>query len=328
MKKNILVTGGAGYVGSHASKVLYKAGYNPITVDSLSTGWSESVKFGPFEQVDLLDLKKLNEVFLKHKPTSIMHFAALSQVEESIIEPEKYWRNNLTGSLNLLETAVTHKCLDFVFSSTCAIYGDQDSVIVNENTPQKPKNPYSSSKRAVEEMIHHYSISKGLKYVIFRYFNVAGADTDCEIGEFHNPETHLIPLVLDAVSGKRQHIKIFGTDYKTFDGTCIRDYVHVSDIADAHLLGLKWLNSGEANRVYNLGTGHGFSVREVIKCAEKVTNENISVLECDRRFGDCSQLVSGSSLANQELGWSPIRSDLDQIITDAWRWHQKGFYTK
>ncbi len=328
MKKNILVTGGAGYVGSHASKVLYKAGYNPITIDSLSTGWSDSVKFGPFEQVDLLDLKKLNEVFLKHKPSSIMHFAALSQVEESIIEPEKYWRNNLIGSLNLLETAVNHKCLDFVFSSTCAIYGDQDSVIINENTPQKPKNPYSSSKRAVEEMIHHYSISKGLKYVIFRYFNVAGADTDCEIGEFHNPETHLIPLVLDAVSGKRQHIKIFGTDYKTFDGTCIRDYVHVSDIAEAHLLGLKWLNRGEASRVYNLGTGHGFSVREVIKCVEKVTNENVSVLECNRRFGDCSQLVSSSSLANKELGWTPIRSNLDQIITDAWRWHQNGFYSK
>ena len=174
-----------------------------------------------------------------------MHFAALSQVEESVIEPEKYWRNNLIGSLNLLETAVNHKCLDFVFSSTCAIYGDQESKIINENTPQQPKNPYSSSKRAVEEMIYHYSISKGLKYVIFRYFNVAGADVDCEIGEFHKPETHLIPLALDTVAGKREYIKIFGTDYKTFDGTCIRDYVHVSDIADAHLLGLKWLKSGE-----------------------------------------------------------------------------------
>ena len=328
MKKNILVTGGAGYIGSHACKALFKAGYNPITVDSLCTGWSESVKFGPLEKVNLLDLKKLNEVFIKYQPCSVMHFAAFSQVEESIKEPEKYWRNNMIGSLNLIETAVAHKCLDFVFSSTCATYGDHDNVLIDESTPQHPKNPYSSSKRAVEEIIHQFSISAGLRHVIFRYFNVAGADSDGQIGEFHKPETHLIPLILDTVAGKRKHIKIFGTDYKTFDGTCVRDYVHVSDIVDAHILGLKWIKSGEDSRIYNLGTGKGYSVREVIKCAEKVTSKTISVLECNRRFGDCSKLVSSSLLANKELDWSPIRSNLDQIIKDAWKWHQIGYFSK
>ena len=210
MTNNVLVTGGAGYIGSHACKALFKAGYNPITVDSLCTGWSESVKFGPLEKVNLLDLNKLNQVFIKYKPCSIMHFAAFSQVAESIKEPEKYWRNNIIGSLNLIETAIAHECLDFVFSSTCATYGDHDNILITERTPQYPKNPYSSSKRAVEEMIYHFSLSAGLKYVIFRYFNVAGADPDCDIGEFHKPESHLIPLILDTVTGKSEHIKILG----------------------------------------------------------------------------------------------------------------------
>ena len=328
MTRNVIVTGGAGYIGSHACKSLYKAGYNPITIDSLCTGWSESVKFGPFEKVNLLDLKKLNEVFLKFKPCSVMHFAAFSQVEESIKEPEKYWRNNLLGSLNLIKTAVLHECLDFVFSSTCATYGDHDGVLLTETTPQIPTNPYGSSKRAVEEILHHFSLSVGLKYVIFRYFNVAGADPDGEIGEFHKPETHLIPLVLDTIAGRRDHIKIFGTDYKTIDGTCVRDYVHVSDLIDAHILGLEWIKRGGENRTYNLGSGQGFSVREVIKCVQQVTNEKVPVEECNRRSGDCTKLVSGSFLVKKELGWNPIRSNLNQMITDAWKWHKTGLYSK
>ena len=328
MTKNVIVTGGAGYIGSHACKALYKAGYNPITVDSLCTGWSESVKFGPFEKVNLLDKKKLNQVFLKFKPCSVMHFAAFSQVEESIKEPEKYWRNNLLGSLNLIEAAVSHECFNFVVSSTCATYGDHDGILLTENTPQRPINPYGASKRAVEEMLDHFSRSVGLKYVIFRYFNVAGSDPDGEIGEFHQPETHLIPLVLDTIAGKRDHIKIFGTDYKTNDGTCVRDYVHVCDIVDAHILGLKWIKSGGANRIYNLGTGQGFSVRQVIKCAQQVTNQTLSVVEFSRRSGDCTKLVSSSSLVKEELGWNPFRSNLNQMITDAWRWHQTELYSK
>ena len=328
MTNNVLVTGGAGYIGSHACKTLYKAGYNPITVDSLCTGWSDSVKFGPLEKVNLLDLEKLNQVFVKYRPCSIMHFAAFSQVEESVKEPEKYWRNNVIGSLNLIETAIAHNCFQFVFSSTCATYGDHDNILITESTPLHPQNPYASSKRAVEEILHHFSISKGLKYVIFRYFNVAGADPEGEIGEFHKPETHLIPIVLDTIEGKRDFLKIFGTDYKTIDGTCIRDYIHVSDVIEAHVLGLKWINNSGQNRIYNLGTGQGFSVYQIIDHAEKVTKKEVSVIECGRRPGDCTKLVSDSSLIQKELGWKPFRSNLNQIISDAWKWHQTGFYSK
>ena len=328
MKKNVIVTGGAGYIGSHACKALYQVGYNPITVDSLCTGWSDSVKFGPFEKVNLLDQEALNQVFIKYNPYSVMHFAAFNQVEESIRKPEKYWRNNVLGSLNLIEAAVSNKCYNFVFSSTCATYGDCDGILLTESSPQLPINAYGASKKAVEEMLCHFSLTKGLKYVIFRYFNVAGADPEGLIGEFHKPETHLIPLILDTVLGNRKHIKIFGTDYNTSDGTCIRDYVHVSDLVDAHILGLKWINSLGENRIYNLGTGKGFSVREVIKCVQEVTNEIVPVIECSRRPGDCTNLVASSFLVKEELGWKHFRSNLNQMITDAWRWHQTGFYTK
>ncbi len=328
MTKNVIVTGGAGYIGSHACKALLKAGYNPITLDSLHTGWSDSVKFGPFEKINLLDINKLNEVFLKFKPCSVMHFAAFSQVDESIREPEIYWRNNFIGSLNLIETAISHQCFDFVFSSTCATYGDHDGVMLTEKTPQSPINAYGASKKAVEEMLFNFSISRGLRYVIFRYFNVAGADPEAEIGEFHKPETHLIPVIFETITGRRKFFRIFGTDYKTNDGTCIRDYVHVYDIAEAHILGLKWIKNGGGNKIYNLGNGRGFSVREVIKCVQEITNETLPVVECKRRPGDCTKLVSSSSLAKEELGWNPFRSNLNQMIADAWEWHKNGFYAK
>jgi UDP-glucose 4-epimerase len=324
----VIVTGGAGYIGSHACKALRDAGYTPVTVDNLSTGWSEAVKFGPLEQVDLLDKSALERVFATYEPCAVMHFAAFSQVGESVDDPVKYWRNNVMGSLNLFEACAEHGCEKVIFSSTCATYGDHDNVVLTEATEQRPVNAYGSSKRAVEEMLRQISNSTGLKYTIFRYFNVAGADPDGDVGEFHKPETHLIPLILDAIDGKRDQITIFGTDYETPDGTCIRDYVHVCDLVDAHVLGLKWLENGGSNKVYNLGTGTGFSVREVIEHAGIVTNRVVPVLEGNRRAGDCTKLVSGSELARMDLEWEPKRSSLRHMITDAWRWHQTVGYKK
>ena len=320
--KNVLVTGGAGYIGSHACKALHRQGYTPITVDNMSTGWQDAVKFGPLEVADLLDQSKIEYIFKKYKPHAVMHFAAFSQVGESVLDPVKYWRNNVLGSLNLFQACASHHCKNVVFSSTCATYGDQDNVILTEQTDQKPINGYGASKRATEEILQQISVSTSLKYVIFRYFNVAGADPDGEIGEFHRPETHLIPLILDAIVGRRGAITIFGTDYETHDGSCIRDYVHVCDLVDAHVLGLKWLENGGPNRIFNLGTGNGFSVREVIENAGLVTNRKVPVVEGPRRAGDCKKLVSGSDLAKSELGWVPKRSTLNDMITDAWRWHQ------
>jgi UDP-glucose 4-epimerase len=324
--KNVLVTGGAGYIGSHACKALRAAGYTPVTFDNLETGWRAAVKFGPFVQGDLMDPASIAAVFTDYKPVAVMHFAALSQVGESMNDPARYWRNNLVGSLNLIEAAVAAGCLDFVFSSTCATYGDQDNVVLDENSAQHPINAYGASKRAIEDVLVAFQNAYGLRHVIFRYFNVAGADPEAEVGELHQPETHLIPLMLDAISGKRAALTVFGTDYDTPDGTCIRDYVHVCDLVDAHVLGLKWLQDGKKSRVFNLGTGSGFSVREVIDQSRLVTNRPVPYVDGDRRLGDCTKLVSGSVRAEVELGWKPTRSTLDMMITDAWRWHQTGHY--
>lgn len=326
--KNVLVTGGAGYIGSHACKVLRDQGYVPVTYDNLSTGWEDAVKFGPFERGDLHDRARLDEVFAKYQPVAVMHFAAFSQVGEAMREPGKYWHNNVGGSLVLIEAAVAAGCLNFVFSSTCATYGDQDGVVLDENSAQMPLNAYGASKRAIEDILTDFGASDGLNSVIFRYFNVAGCDPDGEVGEFHQPETHLIPLMLDAIEGKRPALTVFGTDYPTADGTCIRDYVHVMDLVDAHVLGLKWLEDGKGSRVFNLGTGKGFSVREVIDHSSSVTNKPVPIVEGDRRAGDAVALVSGSTRANAELGWSPERSTLQRMISDAWRWHQNGHYDK
>ena len=323
----ILVTGGAGYIGSHACKALHAAGFIPVTFDNLVTEWRDAVKFGPFVQGDLLDRAAIDAVFAEYSPVAVMHFAALSQVGESMSEPGKYWRNNVMGSLNLIEAAAAAGCLEFVFSSTCATYGDQDNVVLDENSAQYPINAYGASKRAIEDILRDFQSSHGLRHVIFRYFNVAGADPEGEVGEFHQPETHLIPLMLDAIDGKRAALTVYGTDYDTPDGTCIRDYVHVCDLVDAHVLGLKWLSDGKESRVFNLGTGSGFSVREVIDHSAEVTNRAVPVVDGDRRAGDCTKLVSGSVRAEQELGWNPSRSNLSQMITDAWRWHQTGHYS-
>jgi len=325
---NILVTGGAGYIGSHACKALAQAGYVPVTYDNLVTGWQDAVKFGPFEQGDLLDRARLDQVFAKYQPAAVMHFAALSQVGEAMSEPGRYWRNNVTGSLNLIEAAVAAGCMDFVFSSTCATYGDHDNVVLDENTPQHPLNAYGASKRAIEDILRDFEQAHGLNHVIFRYFNVAGADPDGDVGGFHRPETHLVPLLLDAIDGKRDALTVYGTDYDTPDGTCIRDYVHVCDLVDAHVLGLRWLEQGKGSRVFNLGTGTGFSVKEVIAQSHSVTNREVPFNVGPRRAGDCTKLVSGSTRAEAELGWRPKRSRLEVMIADAWRWHQNGHYEK
>ena len=324
----ILVTGGAGYIGSHACKLLKSKGYTPIVYDNLCTGWQDAVKFGPFEQGDLRDGARLAEVFAKYEPAAVMHFAALSQVGESMHNPGIYWDNNVGGSQSLMQAAVDAGCQNFVFSSTCATYGDQDNVVLDENCAQYPINAYGASKRAVEDMLAHYEAAFGLKHVIFRYFNVAGADPEGDVGEFHQPETHLVPLMLDAIAGKRDALTIFGTDYDTPDGTCIRDYVHVMDLVGAHVLGLKWLEEGKESRVFNLGTGTGFSVREVVNHSAAVTNKEVPINEGPRRPGDCTKLVSGSTRAETELGWTPEMSTLERMVSDAWRWHQTGHYDK
>lgn len=328
MADHVLVTGGAGYIGSHACKALRNAGYVPVTYDSFVTGWRDAVKFGPLEEGELADRARLDAVFAKWQPVAVMHFAALSLVGESMKDPGKYWRHNVLSSLSLIEAACAAGCLNFVFSSTCATYGDQDGVVLNEATRQMPINAYGGSKRAIEDMLRDFGTSHGLNSVIFRYFNVAGADPEGEVGEFHQPETHLIPLMLDAIDGKRPALTVFGSDYPTPDGTCIRDYVHVSDLVDAHVLGLKWLEAGKGSEVFCLGTGQGFSVREVVAQSRHVTNRDVPIVEGSRRPGDAAVLVSGSQKAERELGWKPKRADLTTMIADAWRWHQSGQYEK
>lgn len=326
MTQHVLVTGGAGYVGSHACKALDAAGFIPVTFDNLETGWRDAVKFGPFEQGDLLDRDRIDEVFAKYQPGAVMHFAAISLVGDAMSDPGRYWRVNVGGGLNLIEAAVAANCPNFVFSSTCATYGDHDGVTLSEDTRQRPLNAYGASKMAIEQMLVNFGHSNDLRHVIFRYFNVAGSDPDGEIGEFHRPETHLIPLMLDAIEGKRDALTVFGTDYPTPDGTCVRDYVHVCDLIDAHVLGLNWLQDGKESCVFNLGSGSGFSVREVISNARAVTNRAVPFHEGPRRSGDAASLVSGSVRAETELGWQPERSDLNTMIADAWRWHQTGHY--
>jgi UDP-glucose 4-epimerase len=325
---HVLVTGGAGYIGAHACKALKAAGFTPVAFDNFSTGWRQAVKFGPLAQGDLMDRASIDAAIATYKPVAIMHFAALSLVGESMTNPGKYWRTNVNGSLNLIEAALAAGIKNFVFSSTCATYGELDGVSLDEDTPQTPINAYGGSKRAIEMLLRDFEKSDGLNSVIFRYFNVAGADPEGEVGEQHVPETHLIPLMLDAIDGKRAALTVFGSDYKTKDGTCIRDYVHVMDLVDAHILGLRWLLDGKASRVFCLGSGNGFTVREVIEASRIVTNREVPIIEGARRAGDATSLVSGSQRAVTELGWEPKRSTLQQMIGDAWRWSKQPAFTE
>jgi len=328
MGGKVLVTGGAGYIGSHACKALARAGFTPVAFDNLSTGWAEAVRYGPLAQGDLMDRASIDAALAEHRPVAVMHFAALSLVGESMKDPGLYWRVNVGGALNLIEAACAAGVKNFVFSSTCATYGDQDGVVLDEDTPQRPINAYGGSKRAIEDMLRDYRASHGLNHVIFRYFNVAGADPEGELGEQHHPETHLIPLMLEAVAGKRPALTVFGSDYATRDGTCVRDYVHVTDLTEAHVLGLRWLLDGKESRVFCLGSGTGFTVREVIDASRAVTNRDVPIIEGARRAGDATTLVSGSKRAVEELGWEPQRSTLRQMIGDAWAWAQKPAYRR
>lgn len=328
MTRHILVTGGAGYIGAHACKALSRAGFIPVAYDNFSTGWREAVKFGPVVEGDLLDSAAIDAAFSQYRPVAVMHFAAMSLVGESMSDPAKYWRANINGALNLAQAAVKAGCLNFVFSSTCASYGDQDNVLLTEDTPQRPINAYGASKRAIEDILVNFGAAFGLQHVIFRYFNVAGADPDGELGEQHRPETHLIPLMLDAIEGRRAALTVYGTDYPTPDGTCVRDYVHVCDLVDAHVLGLNWLLEGRGSTVFNLGSGTGFSVREVIAAAAAVTNRAVPLTYGARRAGDAASLISGSARARDVLGWHPKRSTMTEMIRDAHRWGQKAGFTR
>ena len=320
---NILVTGGAGYIGSHACKALALAGYTPISYDNLVYGHRWAVKWGPLEEGDISDRDRLNEVIAKYQPAAVMHFAAYAYVGESVQDPGKYYRNNVAGTLTLLEAMRDHGVNKFIFSSTCATYGVPESVPISEDHPQRPINPYGASKLMIERMLQDFDAAHGLRSISLRYFNAAGADPDGEIGEAHDPETHLIPLVLDAAARKRPSITVFGNDYATPDGTCIRDYIHVSDLADAHVLALKALEDSAETTAYNLGNGQGFSVREVIAAAEKITGLRVPIKIGSRRAGDPERLVGSSKLAIQELGWKPWFVEIEQMLAHAWAWRQK-----
>jgi len=323
----VLVTGGAGYIGSHACKALKAAGHVPIAFDNLLTGWRDAVRFGPMEQGELADRARLDAVLAAHKPDIVMHFAALSNVGEATRRPGLYWRNNVLGSLTLLEAMVDAGIGRIVFSSTCATYGDQDGVLLDENSPQMPINAYGASKRAIEDMLRDFEAAHGLRSVVFRYFNVAGADPEGEIGEHHDPETHLVPLVIAAALGRREALTLHGEDYPTRDGTCVRDYVHVCDLVDAHIRGMEHLLSGGQSEVFNLGTGRGYTVREVIEAAEQTIGRPVPVVVGPRRAGDAVSLVSGSEKAGRMLGWRPARSTLPIMIGDAYRWHLGNGYS-
>src|SRR5215472_9568491 len=323
MSEAVLVTGGAGYIGSHACKVLARAGYQPVVFDNLSRGHRTAVRWGPLVEGDLTERDKLTTTLEHHRISAVMHFAAFAYVGESVTDPARYYANNLVGTLSLLETMRDAGVDKLVFSSTCATYGTPTEVPIHESSPQRPVNPYGETKLAIERALHWYGEAYGLRSVSLRYFNAAGADPEGEIGELHEPETHLIPLVLQAALAQRACVDIYGTDYPTADGTAIRDYIHVEDLAEAHLRALEHLYAGRESTALNLGTGQGHSVREVIAMAESVCGRAIPLRETARRAGDPPVLVADPSRAAERLGWQALRSDLRTIIGTAFAWHKR-----
>ncbi|NUM81329.1 UDP-glucose 4-epimerase GalE [bacterium] len=321
----ILVTGGAGYIGSHAVRQLKRAGHQTVVLDNLVFGHAEFVSLDELITGDLSDTALLQKTFKENHFDAVMHFAAYAYVGESVENPAKYYRNNVASTLNLLEAMITHGVNRFIFSSTCATYGVPETVPITEDHPQQPINPYGMTKWMVEKILQDFDRAYGLKSVCLRYFNAAGADPDGGIGEDHSPETHLIPLVFDAALGRRPHITVFGTDYPTADGTCIRDYIHVTDLADAHVLALKYLSEHGRSEIFNLGNGRGFSVKEIIQAAEKNIGHNIPVQFGGRREGDPPVLIGSAEKAKKVLGWQPRLADLSVIIETAWRWHRHRF---
>ncbi|WP_425538774.1 UDP-glucose 4-epimerase GalE [Microaceticoccus formicicus] len=320
----ILVTGGAGYIGSHVCKYLKELGEEVIVVDNLETGYRDSVIADAFYELDIRDTDALIDVMKSHDIVGVIHFAAYSLVGVSMVKPYEYYDNNVVGTLSLLKAMQAAEVDNIVFSSTAATYGEPESVPIKESDKTEPTNPYGETKLAMEKMMKWFDTAYGMKYVALRYFNAAGASKDMSLGERHNPETHLIPLILQVPLGVRENISIFGTDYNTPDGTAIRDYIHVQDLASAHYLALKYLLDGNGSDVFNLGNGSGFSVQEVIDTARAVTSHPIPSVEAERRAGDPEVLIASSEKAQQVLGWEPKHSSLDEIIRDAWNYYNKN----
>ncbi|MGJ3223610.1 UDP-glucose 4-epimerase GalE [Geobacillus thermoleovorans] len=320
---NILVTGGAGYIGSHTCKLLYKHGFTPIVFDNLSTGNKNFVKWGPLVIGDLSDYSLIRKTIREYNIQAVIHFAASAYVGESMDNPRKYFYNNTVNTLNLINAMEDENLKKIVFSSTCATYGIPEEVPIRESFEQKPINPYGESKLMIERILHWYGNAYGLRYVSLRYFNAAGADPEIEIGELHDPETHLIPIVIEAALGQREFVEVYGTDYPTPDGTAIRDYIHVMDLASAHVLSLKYLLDGGDSVYLNLGTGKGFSVRQVIRAVERLSGKKINVRNAKRRQGDPAVLVANPDLAKDLLGWEPLYQDIETIIDTAWQWARR-----
>ena len=323
---NILVTGGAGYIGSHTCLNLSQKGFVPIVFDNLLNGHREFVQWGPFEQGDVRDRERLDQIFLKYKPAAIVHFAGLIEVGQSTVDPVAFFESNVSGSLALFAAAMRADVDKVVFSSTCATYGVPHGVPIREDHPQKPINPYGTSKLIVEQILKEVGTHKNFRSVILRYFNAAGADPEGRIGEWHTPESHVIPLAIEAARGTRPNFKVFGTDYPTRDGTCIRDFIHVSDLAEAHSRGIEYLIGGGASVALNLGTGHGTSVKEIVQAVELVSKKRLPVEYGPRREGDPPELVADNSLAKTTLRWEP-RHTLSTIVESAWKWHSNANLT-
>jgi UDP-glucose-4-epimerase GalE len=320
---SVVVAGGAGYIGSHMVRMLLENGYHPVVVDNLATGHADAVPAATLRVGDIGDRAFMGGLLREFRPACVMHFAAASLVGESVVAPAKYWRNNLVQTLALLDTMLECEVRQFIFSSTAAVYGDPVEVPMTERHPRQPINPYGQSKLAVENALADYGRAYGLRSITFRYFNAAGAHPDGSLGERHEPETHLIPLVLQVASGRREWIARFGSGFPTRDGSCIRDYIHVQDLCEAHLLALRQLAAGADSTVYNLGNGAGHSVNEVIAAARRVTGHPIPLRDDPPRAGDPPVLVADAARARAELGWTPKYADLDTIIAHAWQWEQR-----
>ncbi len=321
---HVLVTGGAGYIGSHTAKALAEAGFEPVVLDNLQRGHREAVRWGPLIEADLGDRTALEEVFTAYPIEAVLHFAAFASVGESMQSPGLYFRNNLVNTLGLLETMRDRGVRNIVFSSTCATYGNPQQIPITESHPQQPVNPYGESKLMVERMLYWFGSIHGLRSVALRYFNAAGADPQGEIGENHEPETHLIPLAISAAMGLSKALEIYGTDYDTPDGTAIRDYLHVTDLGSAHVAALRYLQGGGATTAINLGTGQGHSVREVTSMVERISGRKVPVREIGRRAGDPPSLIADAAKANEVLKWSPRHSTLEEIVQTAWNWKAKS----
>lgn len=320
----VLVVGGAGYIGSHMVKMLLSVGHEVVTLDNLSSGYRDAVLGGVFIEGDLADNNCLNQVFADHQPDAVMHFASYIQVGESVRKPDIYYRNNVTNTLNLLDTMLKFDVKKFIFSSTAAVFGEPDYVPIDEAHPNRPLNPYGRSKLMIEQVLADYAKAFDFRSVCLRYFNAAGADPEGQLGERHDPETHLIPLILQAASGRRESIQVFGRDYDTPDGTCIRDYIHIADLCSAHLAALGYLVSGGESDRFNLGNGAGFSVQEVLDAVNRVSGKTVKVIDGPRREGDPARLVADSKRARSVLNWKPIFTDLDTIVKHAWEWELKS----